>query len=147
MYSVCSNCKHPPKKAEDHKRCSRCHITRYCSEQCQKKDWNFHRLKKSLLAPLWPRSRTLRKLKFSATRTCTHLRTKWFFYSFTVEHIYFYLLLSTLTFYRILSWCPLLGVNTEERKTALVPGLGRGGGGTLGTLICSCYGPIIYCLF
>ena len=43
VYSVCSNCKHPAKKGEDLKRCSRCHITRYCSVQCQRKDWDFHR--------------------------------------------------------------------------------------------------------
>ena len=38
VYSVCSNCKHPAKKGEDLKRCSRCHITRYFSVQCQRKD-------------------------------------------------------------------------------------------------------------
>ena len=43
VYIVCSNCKHPAKKGEDLKRCSCCHITRYCSVQCQKKDWDFHR--------------------------------------------------------------------------------------------------------
>ena len=43
VYSVCSNCKHPAKKGEDLKRCSGCHITRYCSVQCQRKDWDFHR--------------------------------------------------------------------------------------------------------
>ena len=37
VYSVCSNCKHPAKKGEDLKRCSRCHITRYCSVQCQER--------------------------------------------------------------------------------------------------------------
>ena len=42
VYSVCSNCKHPPKKGEDLKHCSRCQFTRYCSEQCQRKDWDFH---------------------------------------------------------------------------------------------------------
>ena len=41
---VCSNCKHPPKEREELKRCSRCHITCYCSVQCQRKDWDFHRL-------------------------------------------------------------------------------------------------------
>ena len=30
---VCSNCKHPPKEGGELKRCSRCHITRYCSVQ------------------------------------------------------------------------------------------------------------------
>ena len=33
-------------------------------------------------------------------------------------HSLAHLLLLTLTFYRILSWCPLLEVNTEERKKA-----------------------------
>ena len=42
VYSVCSNCKHPAKKGEDLKRCLRCHITLYCSVQCQRKDWDFH---------------------------------------------------------------------------------------------------------
>ena len=50
VYSVCSICKHPLKKGEDLKRCSRCHITRYCSEQCQKKDWDFHRYACSVVA-------------------------------------------------------------------------------------------------
>ena len=36
-------CKHPAKKGEDLKRCSRCHIARYCSVQCQRKDLDFHR--------------------------------------------------------------------------------------------------------
>ena len=40
---VCSNCKHPPKEGGELKPCSRCHITRYCSVQCQRKDWDFHR--------------------------------------------------------------------------------------------------------
>ena len=43
IYSVCSNCKHPPNKGEELKRCSRCQFTRYCSKQCQRKDWDFHR--------------------------------------------------------------------------------------------------------
>ena len=42
VYSVFSNCKHPAKKGEDLKRCSRCHITRYCSVECQRTDWDFH---------------------------------------------------------------------------------------------------------
>ena len=34
-----------------------------------------------------------------------------------LDHVPWYLDLNkVLTFYRILSWCPLLGVNTEERK-------------------------------
>ena len=47
---VCSNCKHPPKVGGELKRCSRCHITRYCSVQCQKKDWDFHRFACSVVA-------------------------------------------------------------------------------------------------
>ena len=34
VYSVCSNCKHPAKEGENLRRCSHCHITRYCSVQC-----------------------------------------------------------------------------------------------------------------
>ena len=59
VHSVCSNCKRPPEKGEELKRCSRCHITRYCSIQCQRKDWDFHRF----ACLLWPRGRTLSKLK------------------------------------------------------------------------------------
>ena len=47
---VCSNCKHPPKDGGELKRCSRCHVTRYCSVQCQKKDWDFHRFACSVVA-------------------------------------------------------------------------------------------------
>ena len=47
---VCSNCKRPPKEGEELKRCSRCHLTRYCSVQCQKKDWDFHRFAYSVVA-------------------------------------------------------------------------------------------------
>ena len=47
---VCSNCKHPPKEGEELKRCSRCHLTRYCSVHCQRKDWDFHRFACSLVA-------------------------------------------------------------------------------------------------
>ena len=47
---VCSNCKHPPKGGGELKRCSRCHITRYCSVQCQRKDWDFHRFACSFVA-------------------------------------------------------------------------------------------------
>ena len=49
---VCSNCKHPPKEGGELKRCSRCHITRYCSVQCQKKDWDFHRFACSVVAKM-----------------------------------------------------------------------------------------------
>ena len=50
VYSVCSNCKHPAKKGEDLKRCSRCHITRYCSVECQRKYWDFHRFACAVVA-------------------------------------------------------------------------------------------------
>ena len=42
LYSVCSNRKHLAKKGEDLKRCSGCHMSRYCSLQCQRKDCEFH---------------------------------------------------------------------------------------------------------
>ena len=47
---LCSNCKHPPKEGGELKRCSRCHITRYCSVQCLRKDWDFHRFACSVVA-------------------------------------------------------------------------------------------------
>ena len=50
VYSVCSNCKQPPKKGEDLKRCSCCQFTRFCSEKCQRKDWDFHRFACSFVA-------------------------------------------------------------------------------------------------
>ena len=50
VYCVCSNCKQPPKKGEDRKRCSHCQFTRYCSEQCQRKDWDFHGFACSVVA-------------------------------------------------------------------------------------------------
>ena len=50
VHSVCSICKCPPVKGEELKRCSRCHITRYCSIQCQRKDWDFHRFACSVVA-------------------------------------------------------------------------------------------------
>ena len=49
--SVCSNCKHhAAQKGEGLKRCSRCHITRYCSVQCQRKDLDFHRFACAVVA-------------------------------------------------------------------------------------------------
>ena len=50
VYSVCSNCKRPPENGEELKRCSRCQITRYCSIQCQRKNWDFHRFACSVVA-------------------------------------------------------------------------------------------------
>ena len=49
---------------EELKRCSRCHLTRYCSVQCQKKDWDL-----DLPVQLWPRRWTL-KLNLSTIKTC-----------------------------------------------------------------------------
>ena len=43
VHSVCSNYNCPPEKGEELKQCSRCHITSYCSIECQRKDWDFHR--------------------------------------------------------------------------------------------------------
>ena len=42
VHSVCSNCKRLPEKGEELKWFSCCHITRYCSTQCQRKDWDVH---------------------------------------------------------------------------------------------------------
>ena len=50
VYSVCSKCKLPAKKGEDLQRCSRCHITCFCSVIGTFID---------LLVRLWPRSWTL----------------------------------------------------------------------------------------
>ena len=38
---VCANCNREPKEGSGLKRCARCHITRYCSTDCQRKDWDF----------------------------------------------------------------------------------------------------------
>ena len=48
--NVCSNCKRQPQKGVELKRCSRCQITKYCSIDCQKKDWDFHRFACSVVA-------------------------------------------------------------------------------------------------
>ena len=42
VHCACSSCKHPSEKVEELKWCSGCHITRYCSVQCWRKDWDFH---------------------------------------------------------------------------------------------------------
>ena len=39
-----------PKKGEDLKRCLHCQFTRYCSEQRQRKNWDFHRFAFSVVA-------------------------------------------------------------------------------------------------
>ena len=38
----CANCHRQPEKGLEIKKCTRCRITRYCSKECQKKDWSFH---------------------------------------------------------------------------------------------------------
>ena len=73
----------PPKKGEDLKRCSRCQFTRYCSEQCQRKDWDFHRFACSVVA---------KKSDIVKAEILCHKNLYIFvnFYSFIVQHIYFY---------------------------------------------------------
>ena len=46
----CSNCKSKPQKGVELKRCSWCHITKYCSVDCQRKEWDFHRFACSVVA-------------------------------------------------------------------------------------------------
>ena len=46
----CANCHRKPEKGLEIKKCTRCRITRYCSKECQKKDWSFHRFACDLVA-------------------------------------------------------------------------------------------------
>ena len=46
----CANCHRQPEKGLEIKKCTRCRITRYCSNECQKKDWLFHRFTCDLVA-------------------------------------------------------------------------------------------------
>ena len=46
----CSNCNRQPPAGVELKRCSRCHIAKYCSVECQKKDWDFHRFACTVMA-------------------------------------------------------------------------------------------------
>ena len=39
----CAYCHHKPEKGVELKKCSRCRVTHYCSVNCQKDDWAFHR--------------------------------------------------------------------------------------------------------
>ena len=48
--NTCSNCKSQPQAGVELERCSRCQITKYCSVDCQKKDWDFHRFACSVVA-------------------------------------------------------------------------------------------------
>ena len=48
--NTCSNGKSQPQAGVELKRCSRCQITKYCSVDCQKKDWDFHRFACSVVA-------------------------------------------------------------------------------------------------
>ena len=48
--NTCSNCKRQPQAGVELKCCSRCQITKYCSVDCQKKDWDFHRFACSVVA-------------------------------------------------------------------------------------------------
>ena len=47
---VCAMCNREPSKGEELKRCSCCHIMRYCSVECQRKDWMCHRFACSVVA-------------------------------------------------------------------------------------------------
>lgn len=46
----CAYCHRKPEKELELKKCSRCHVTRYCSVKCQKEDWAFHRFACSVVA-------------------------------------------------------------------------------------------------
>ena len=46
----CANCHRQPVKGIEIKKCTRCRTTRYCSKECQKKDWSFHRFACDLVA-------------------------------------------------------------------------------------------------
>ena len=46
----CANCHRQPEKGLEIKKCTWCRITRYCSKECQKKDWLFHRFACDLVA-------------------------------------------------------------------------------------------------
>ena len=47
--SVCADCGRPPKTGQDLIRCPHCHITCYCSIQCQTPDRDFHRFACSVM--------------------------------------------------------------------------------------------------
>ena len=51
---VCANCNLKPKGGTELKRCARCHTTRYCSTDCQRKDWGFHKFACSVVAKRAP---------------------------------------------------------------------------------------------
>ena len=51
---VCAYCNLKPEEGTELKRCARCHITRYCSTDCQRKDWGFHKFTCSVVAKRAP---------------------------------------------------------------------------------------------
>ena len=51
---VCANCNLKPEEGTELKRCARCHIARYCSTGCQRKDWGFHKFACSVVAKRAP---------------------------------------------------------------------------------------------
>ena len=55
VYSVCSNCKKPPKKGEDLKRCYAVNLPATAASSARGRIGTFT----GLLVPLWQRSRTL----------------------------------------------------------------------------------------
>ena len=65
----CASCKRLPEKGEELKRCLRCHIARYFSIQCQRKDWDFHRFACSVVAE---RSDTVKAEKVATAGTCIY---------------------------------------------------------------------------
>ena len=46
----CAYCHHKPEKGVELKKCSRCRVTHYCSVNCQKEDWAFHRFACAVVA-------------------------------------------------------------------------------------------------
>ena len=46
----CAYCHHKPEKRCRTKKCSRCRVTHYCSVNCQKEDWAFHRFACAVVA-------------------------------------------------------------------------------------------------
>ena len=61
---VCANCNREPKEGTELERCTRRHITRYCSTDCQQKDWGFNKFACSVVAKRAPTKTLLRGSQF-----------------------------------------------------------------------------------